>query len=119
MPPPSPKIDPSDGPARGCRSAWVSEAWLLPVLLPVLALNLIGSLALDLSTGADHLVIVDGGVIVTEAAGPVSWLRLGWTVATWLLAVTAGAVAAVGARRGQTVDPRTAVLVALGRRALR
>ena len=83
------------------------------MLLPILALNLLGSLALDLSMDADHLVIVDGGLTFTDQTGLVSGLKLALTVATWLLALTAGAVATVGARRGRPVDPRTAVAVAL------
>ncbi|HET9518666.1 MAG TPA: hypothetical protein VFO77_13170, partial [Actinoplanes sp.] len=104
---------PEAGTTQSTAPAGRPQGRLLPVVLPVVAVNLIGSLVLDLLTGADQLIIVDGDLSVTDEGGPVAWLRLGLTVVTWLVALSAAAVAAVGARRGRAVDPRAAMVVAL------
>ncbi|BFU43278.1 hypothetical protein [Krasilnikovia sp. MM14-A1004] len=96
----------------GYRLALIHGDRLLAAVLPALALSLIGSLALDLSMGRDQMVVVDGGLLVGGPADLRVWLKLALTGVAWLLALTAGTVALVGALRERPVDPFRALMVA-------
>ncbi|GAA0806965.1 hypothetical protein [Spirilliplanes yamanashiensis] len=97
----------------GYRLAWAHRGRVLPVVLPVLAVALLGGLALDLLLGRDGLAVVDGVPVFPGAGdGALAWARPAPAVAAWLVALPAGALALAGAARGHTVRPGAALAVA-------
>lgn len=91
--------------AHGYDLAWTHRRRLLAVLLPVSVPLLIGTFGLDLLGGRDDAAIINGAFVFGGAAGAMSLPKLALAVGAWLLAVTAGTVAAVAGLRGKEVSP--------------
>ncbi|MEU4622594.1 hypothetical protein AB0G04_21830 [Actinoplanes sp. NPDC023801] len=89
--------------------AWAHRRAVLAVLLPVLTVALLGILALDLSLGREHTVIIDGFPVVNDAVLPKTVL----VAACWLVGLSAAAFTTVNAARGRTVRPWAAVLASV------
>lgn len=89
----------------GYRLALAHRRTLLPVLLWIFAVKLLGSFLLDLWLGNDQMVIINGGLVFEDEVGALPELKLALAVGFWLLALTAGTLALIGAVRQQVVDP--------------
>jgi hypothetical protein len=97
----------------GYRLARIHARALLAVLLPVLTVALLGMLALDLLLGRDQTVIINGFPVVHADDAALANAVL--VVTCWLTGLSAAALTVVGAARGLSLRPRTAILAALRR----
>ncbi|MEU4427770.1 hypothetical protein AB0F81_44710 [Actinoplanes sp. NPDC024001] len=85
--------------AAGYLLAWHERRRLLAVQLPIVAVLLAGSLALELAAGWRNGVLVDGRLLVDDDAGGYGLARSVLVAACWLIALTAGMLALTGVDR--------------------
>ncbi len=87
---------------------------LLAVLLPLLAVALLGLLTLDLLLGRDQLVILDGALVVGDP-GELGWAPAAVIVGCWVVGLTAGTATIAAAERGRPLGTLAALVVGITR----
>ncbi|MEV6301858.1 hypothetical protein AB0M02_20770 [Actinoplanes sp. NPDC051861] len=98
-----------DAVVGGWELALTRRRRLLTAQAPALAVMLVAFLALDLSAGRDHTLLLDGVVTLDDGASAQEWLRAVLAPVCCLVALAAGVLALAGP------DPDRPVRSALGR----